>query len=192
MSENIAVTNSKPNPSQPAELAEELQSGTSLQNPPAPPRTVMDYIKGTLRYIGENPLQFAFNVGVGMAVSFGVKAGMIAMGATVLGPIGLAIGAAMITSVILNVGKKLWKGEEIKLEDLAGKSLFSGVLAGIIGGIFGTSFSDQINDAFKDVPSGNPNAPLPEGVTAIEEAAKTSAGDSFWIEEIRHIRLINC
>ncbi len=147
-------------------MKEELQSSTSLQTPP-PPRTVMDYIKGTLRYIGENPIKFAFSVGVGMAVSFGVKAGLIAMGLS-LGPIGLAIGASMITSVILNVGKKLWKGEEIKLDDLAGKALFSGVFAGLIGGIFGTSFSDQLNDGFKDVPSGIHDGILPKGVTPLD------------------------
>lgn len=161
-------------------LKENLQSSTALQ-PPAPPRTVMDYIKGTLQYIGENPIQFALNVGVGMAVSFGVKAGLIAMGLG-LGPIGLAIGAAMITSVILNVGRKLWKGEEIKLEDIAGKSLFSGIFAGIIGGIFGSGLGDYLNESFKDIPSGNPNAELPEGVTDLAESAKTQTGNSLWVE----------
>lgn len=126
-------------------------STTSLQNQPvngtAPgfgaSRGLFGFIGNTLNYIGKHPLQFALSTGMAMACSFAVKAGIVALGVG-LGPLGLAVAGAMATSLIMNVGRKLWNGEGISLSDLTGKALFSGAIAGVLGGIFGGFFADKL------------------------------------------------
>lgn len=96
-------------------------------------RNLWQFCLNTLNYIGEHPLQFALSVGTAMAVRWAVGIGIGVLSGGAIAGLGLAIASAMVTSVVLGTGRALMKGDTLKAEDVAGRALFSGLIAGVIG-----------------------------------------------------------
>lgn len=132
-------------PSQPSSRDLQLNSAkqVSSSRPVSFGKAIANWFNNTLNYIGERPIEFAFSVAAGMAMRFAVTAGLFSVFAISGGlpALALTMAASMITSVVLEVGKKLVKGEKISGKDLLKNAAISGLFSGVIGSLFGEFFA---------------------------------------------------
>ena len=98
-----------------------------------------NWFSNTISYIGKHPIEFALSTAASIAMRFAVTGGLLAISGG-LPLIAVSIAASMITSVIIEVGKKAIKGEEINGKDVLKNALFAGAFAGVLGSLIGSLF----------------------------------------------------
>jgi hypothetical protein len=143
---------------------------------------LVGFVTGTLKHIAENPIKFLITTGFAMAVRSSITT--VAFGMGLASPLALAVVAAMATSVIMSVGKKVLSGktEDITAKNLTRDALFAGIISGFIGAfaakIFLPDQVDAVDAAYDDAKLERANAAA-DGTAASTEASTEAANKVF-------------